>query len=1706
MNRKWVILAILIGISAISAPRLAYTRGLFSNIAQKFSGTNISPSELREDVDGSSLLSVGKTGRYAIQSKSGSGVNIELIDMIAGPVDASGSPGLRDGRIDALLEAGVYKIRLHGVKGAKGKASLDVEPFVEANSTKPNLVLGQINKDQLTDLQQRSYGLDVSSTQPIIIEVAGRSLHDVRIWQDDGSLTSLKTTRRVTETNPGHAVNNYRLQGQLAPGHYTVTAYGGEKQAWSDASTDEPLFIRLSEIKPLAAGVIIGKISPFGAELIEAPSQYNSFRLELPQAAPVTISAERNGIIQTGRIDKTNRSPWTIIALDVDDKTNARLEISGYEGQAYKVEAIRYSNQATYQVEGLYKVQVDLAGDGGDEPSAAALFAHVEPNGSYRVLASNTPKVGPGLAWRSKFNFIGPTSLLFEVTEKGPIFLDIKGLKYRLSLAPALGSFTPRADGAAPLNYDLNPGFYLLSLQPESGAGGVLDVTIGPPGTQAPTPQAAEPRSFISLGEHKLEKGGYYIILSNVAHQLLTGPRIFSSPLTIDNTSFSFKQEPNKDTILDLQIPSNTRLIATNEMGEKINYTVLNEKYAVWRSLTIKIPASSVGRTIGLMSAPQFSSPSASQQQDTSNSSLITPNKPAYFDLDLNDSKYFRIDVTQGGLYRIETLGRLQTSLNFGSTILKEIGSADQNGPGGNAQLAAFLRAGSYYADVSVEGTAGHLGLAISPIALTSSAKIKDEGVIASVMSPDKGLIIPLEITQAGAYELDLIGLNRRWAARIEDGEGWPIKRPGPLTHDIIKFEPGSYRLVVSPEALEGRIVAKLHQVKAIPELEGHGPHKLSFDAPKKLQWREPLDKNAPRVPDQWQFKLYGTSDIRLSISEGMIADVFNSNQELVGKATQDRPLDMNLPASDYRIEARSLAHDDRVDYEISLSSPQLQPDSAQELTLPVSLDFSLDKPQIVDISSFGHKEVIGVIKTSTGNVLERIRNNSSNWNLSFSKRLPQGKYKLEVEELNIKKVSQGASINEESDETDYTEDTNSQETENTDTAKTIPNETQIRFSILEETKEISLPIEGKTVLEGTGAHNIRIEQGKPDTLTLFTAQAALETALSLERREPGGSEWKSVGFIRGVSPTLAFPASEEKADWRVLAWTIGGLPSQISLTTQSVDLRESHLGKVALQPVKGAATSLCVGKIDAPNATLIDISAETPIFAGSSPGLPLHLVTDGVFAPQNGAVWLLSQGDCGAKLSISALDLTDKEIFLDLAENEKAQLPPLSEPTGTTRIIVAHAAFAQPLIESNKGSAIAPGSAIALVGSKSSKIWRADEVGPMRFSIQSYDLKNQKPIKTTSNFNGVIAPMSAQIVEISETEKLLSIDLSRGLAAFIDQRGAYANDTSLSRVYHSAGETVLLVNPTDKPLSAQITRLAESSSKIDNATTFKRFIGASGEISLPLNGSPGDQLSVVGGDTTVIFENGRVLRGNEINLEGNGEAIIHHKPGLIAAWIEHQGMAPWPRSETKEITPPQRISMDGAAMRLSIKQTSPIQLHITSETPALISFSQNNRHSTYAFASGIDFHQYVAAGDATIEIISPHAGSLTGTLDVSSQPIHVAKEGINDPVVISSGGSTLFSFDATREAEIGLGLRADPDRITAKLLDAQGNVIGEGIAQKIKVKPGRYFIEARTPADAGATTVRLTLLGISPPPASPPEEVVSELLDKIGMKKLNKK
>ncbi len=121
-----------------------------------------------------------------------------------------------------------------------------------------------------------------------------------------------------------------RVEGALAPGRYTVTAYGGEKLTWADGAAAQPFFLRLDTAAPMSAGVAEGVIGPFGSARFEAPAEYDSFRLELPQATSARLEARRGAVRQSATIGKTSREPVVTLRLTADGKEAARIEVSGY--------------------------------------------------------------------------------------------------------------------------------------------------------------------------------------------------------------------------------------------------------------------------------------------------------------------------------------------------------------------------------------------------------------------------------------------------------------------------------------------------------------------------------------------------------------------------------------------------------------------------------------------------------------------------------------------------------------------------------------------------------------------------------------------------------------------------------------------------------------------------------------------------------------------------------------------------------------------------------------------------------------------------------------------------------------------------------------------------------------------------------------------------------------------------------------------------------------------------------------------------------------------------------------------------------------------------------------------------------------------------------------------------------------------------------
>ena len=55
-------------------------------------------------------LTVARFGRYALSATSAQGSAVQLVDSMSGPGEVSGEPGRSNGRVDAFLERGAYRL------------------------------------------------------------------------------------------------------------------------------------------------------------------------------------------------------------------------------------------------------------------------------------------------------------------------------------------------------------------------------------------------------------------------------------------------------------------------------------------------------------------------------------------------------------------------------------------------------------------------------------------------------------------------------------------------------------------------------------------------------------------------------------------------------------------------------------------------------------------------------------------------------------------------------------------------------------------------------------------------------------------------------------------------------------------------------------------------------------------------------------------------------------------------------------------------------------------------------------------------------------------------------------------------------------------------------------------------------------------------------------------------------------------------------------------------------------------------------------------------------------------------------------------------------------------------------------------------------------------------------------------------------------
>ena len=1691
------------------------------------------------------VLRVTSAGRFSLQARSASGTALQLVDMMTGPAVPVGEAGVSDGRTDVLLEAGTYKLRTQPAPGATGDVALQALPFRDAAPPAAVPAPGVTASSTLDDLQQRAFWLVVGRDGAVRIDAAGRALADLRLWEGAGplglgDLVPLEPLVREALPVPGHPMRGLSLRGTVAPGTYLLVAYGGPARAWADGSHEAPFHVRSGARPDLAEGWASGTVGPLGSELFATPARANRFRLDLPAAAAALLNVDG----RSAAIAPNSREPHAAITTGANP---ALVEVVAAAGQAYALRAQETSSSTSVYGLGVFWVSAPMTGAGGEEAPPTALLVQGTGPQSGRILASTAPHVGPGAPWRASFNVRGTTTLLLDNAGSGG--LTVAGASEGLGLLPV-----------PPRTVQLPDGIVAYTMSPGPGRQGVVDLVFGTPGAAAGTsvPDVAPaPRwpadPVLALGVRSLELSERLDLVSNQAPGLQPGLLARRVPVALAEGPLVVSQMPGTALAIPVQVaPGGVLRVSDPAAG------VLPIAFSPGAdgAGTVTLPSPAQPRTLVLTRyvtpPPRAAIPAPPPRSPLA---VLDPARPRFLDLNEGGSRTYDLTVPEGGLYRIETTGRLHTTAAIGTAFVAELDQAEANGAGKNALLQRWLRAGRYRVRVGVTDSAGHLGVRVVPAPLQDAPALLPGGTIHATMPAGAGLAVPLDVPEAGTYRLELVGQGRTFNARLDDSEGWPLTAPGELTSLQRDLPTGRLRLLVQPEATDARVLVRLRRVRPNPVYEGHGPFALVPGANAVAIWREPAGRDDPRTPDRWTFTLAGPAQATLALSDGMAAYLWRDDAEPGGtgparKAVPARPVVRllgprpfrgRLEAGRYRLDAASLGRNDRLDYTISLNTAELQPGVPRAVLPDATVPFALAQPGVVSLTSFGALPVKAVLRDGAGAVLGRYGPGADSWNLALSRPLPAGAYQLELQpaappgQASVPRAGRPRGVSD--DAPDDAGDPQAQE-RSLQEASDDPSEAAsvagagsgsrsddgpgIELTLTLPEMRAPIPAPSATAdLAGGGVHRLMAPQPAPGSLLLAAAASLTPVVLAVERQH--GDAWDTIALDQGTAPIAAVPGDGGPAPWRVSVWAVdgGALPIRTSVTAldpAATDLTAA--GTVTPAVVAGAATPLAVARIrlDAPAPVRLDGSG---LLAGGWPGHALIPLEDGLAVPQGVTLWVVARSSAPLHAVVVAASVNEA-LAVPVPAGGEARLAGPAAADGTTRVWLAESGLGQPGIDAGQGMGLGPdagagpdqgasqGSALA-VGAGPLRVWNAGGGDALRPRVTALDLRTLPAQRLDAPLQTVLPPRSALPLTLPDGERRTDLALSPGTGAVLEGAppdaatpdaatpGAtvWVGDAAAARSLPGGGTRLLLVNTGAQPAPASVSWTpAVPTPPLRPGMASKRFYGTAGAFDMAVEAPPGARLRVAGDAQAVLLgADGRIRRGGDV-LAGPGRLTGSHAAGPVAVWLDVPGTPAWPDATPQPQAMPALVALGGPAMALSLAPGAPVLLHARSTAPVILTLDDA---APVLYPAGASLSRYLG-GAAVLRVDSPHDGPLSGTLELTADPVTPMQDGLGAPVALAPGGAAVFGFQVARTGDVGVGVRADPDRAVVRLLGADGAVLGEGAAMLRRLAAGRYVLEARLPPDAPPATVRPAVVGIAPRPNGPPPDVAAGYLALVSL------
>ena len=1644
------------------------------------------------------ILTIAQFGRYSITVSSTQGVALQLVDRMAGPGDVEGTPGAQDGRIDAFLERGTYKLHLIADAHGTGNANLAVAAFKELQPAPLQLVENKPVQASLGDDQQLSWWVVIPSRGTYDFEAGGRYLNDLRLWRTGSWIIDATPIIAESGANPAQPLALRQLTAQLEPGLYRLTAYGGPGLPWPNASGAKPFFLRWGLPSLSASGRFVEIASPLGLDRYLVPGTATEIRLVLDQPEAAQIfeqSFDENTMFDQSQansagIDKTSRDPVADISLPGRSSTPYLITVQRKPGAKYRLEIFNTRGGSTYVSSdgGGAMLAATLPGNSDDEIDTGFVLVD-DP--TQRVIASSVIDLDTVLPWRRRFNLLNPEQTFLFTSRNLNLQVEGAGAKAqflvdRFRTQSIYGLAAPLLPQDSGYVWTLTPGFYVLSAIPQGNGLGILTMSLFTAGGKPPT--ADSPRLPAALFQDvALNPLRGETLYTSLGPDETFGLRVQMLQAALDQP-ISFELPAGGSASFPITVSEDGQLTVTDETGAAQKFTLDGQPLSGGVKLhagtyQFKIAGPATGDLVvnvtetPLRLLPATTLPAIPLAQ-TAAPVLppVQPGTPVYVDLARQQSMTFALPVGQDALYQFQTTGLLETGGAIRTRVNPSLAQAEGNGVGRNFLLQPYLREGDYQLTIQAQGnTAGHAGISVAATPVIDAGILDPNRPARLTLEPGQAAAYRFHIATDGTYHIFTLGLGHQFAMRLEDKDGWPLITPGGTADATMDFAPGDYRMILLPGVVENRAVTMLAPILPPAAYQGHGPFTVAFGQNMQNRWLEPAS-GQPRVPDRWNFSLPAAATVTITIDNGIRAELHN--------AAGGPPLAVTgnswtgpLPPGDFFIAASAAVPDNRVDYDLTVSTAQLIPGQNQNVQAPATIPVSLGGAAQYEISSFGGQDVRASLYDAAGHLVAANDDRDNDWNFLITGAFPPGAYTLQVDPVG------------------------------TDNAQTT-----VSIAAPAPVEDSALALDTSRSLTDGLVHVLPLVALPPDSLLLAGASAAVPVKLALEANQ--GNGWQTLAQTGGINPYLAVPPAAG-ATYRLRVWPEDHGATPITVTTQAETGPAASVSSLqnglTLNRASLGGEQLGWARITLPAPEILQIADPTSTLRWSSQaGVPLTHGKLDTFATAGTSLWITSPTP--GTVTAQPADMLHQQIRLSLDQGQNLNLKLPAAPGFALWTAQAQGGQAGIAVDGGAGPrlmAISAGGgpftqAVAFQPSglldPTLHLWQAGApVDALPLTLQRTGFAAvQKFAAGFGETDGTIAAGASASAGLPSGDKRLSLSLPAGIVAVLTTAGApqsvILGNGAVPDIAETSADTILLLNPShdSAAFSFSVQPITRPELTLASGGLLTHYSPTAGILHIALSGHPSPlRLAGAATDITAIDVAGQVSTGDAARGGAGGTAIVTVQPGL--AVISQDGAVI--NALAKNVAAPGSVPLSGPNSFLYFAPADARLIHFETDTPVVLRAGDTPQ----PFPAGAVVNLFQPKAKPLFLDILAVAGSLGGTARFDAIPAIPITDGLGPRILIAPGQSQLFTFSLTAAQSIGAGVRGSVDDANVRLLASDGTLLGQGLVLMHTLAPGSYYLAVDVPPDGVATTIQPALVGKTLPDDGPPDDVKAQYLALAG-------